>query len=441
MRTIDLRDADISPAALRAALPRAEVDVAAALHAVGPILDQVRQEGASAIAAYSEKFDGVTPASLRVPQEVLSQALQVLPQDLRAALTEAIARARAGHRAQLPEGNSTTHGSGARVHQRWVPVRRVGLYVPGGLAVYPSSVVMNVVPAQEAGVGSLALASPPQPGNDGWPDPLILATCALLGVTEVYAVGGAQAVGMFAYGIAAGPQEGPENACEPVDVVTGPGNVYVAAAKRAVLGTVGIDSEAGTTEIALLADETAEPVYVAADLISQAEHDPAAASVLITDSADLAERVAAQVAAQVELTKHADRIRQALSGPQSAVVLVRDIDHGIEVANAYAAEHLSIQTREAGAVAERITNAGAVFLGSHSPVSLGDYLAGSNHVLPTGGTARFASGLGVQAFLKSVQVVDYDAAALAQVTPHLVSLADAEDLPAHGTAAALRRAE
>lgn len=436
MRTIDLRDADISPPGLRATLPRAEMDVAAALDAVRPILHRVREAGAPVIAEYSEKFDGVRPASLRVPQPVLSQALKDLPQDLREALTEAITRTRAGHRAQLPSAASTSHGPGAHVHQRWVPVRRVGLYVPGGLAVYPSSVVMNVVPAQEAGVGALALASPPQPDNDGWPDPVILATCALLGVDEVYAVGGAQAVGMFAYGVQASAAA---DTCEPVDVITGPGNIYVAAAKRAVLGLVGIDSEAGTTEIAVLADDGADPVYVAADLISQAEHDPAAASVLITDSVELAEQVAEQLLAQVELAKHADRIRQALSGPQSAVVLVRDLAHGVEVANAYAAEHLSIQTRDPHRTADAIHSAGAIFLGSHSPVSLGDYLAGSNHVLPTGGTARFASGLGVQAYLKSVQVVDYDATGLGQVTDHLITLANAEDLPAHGTAARLRR--
>lgn len=436
MRTLDLRDVHAPAAHLRAALPRAEVDITAALAAVEPILARVRAEGATAIAEYSQQFDGVQPLSLRVPRQVLTRALRELAPGLRAALSEAIERTRRAHRAQVPQPVTTDFGEGARVHQRWVPVRRVGLYVPGGLAVYPSSVVMNVVPAQEAGVGALALASPPQPDNDGWPDPVILATCALLGVDEVYAVGGAQAVGMFAYGVQASAAA---DTCEPVDVITGPGNIYVAAAKRAVLGLVGIDSEAGTTEIAVLADDGADPVYVAADLISQAEHDPAAASVLITDSVELAEQVAEQLLAQVELAKHADRIRQALSGPQSAVVLVRDLAHGVEVANAYAAEHLSIQTRDPHRTADAIHSAGAIFLGSHSPVSLGDYLAGSNHVLPTGGTARFASGLGVQAYLKSVQVVDYDATGLGQVTDHLLTLANAEDLPAHGTAARLRR--
>ncbi|MGC0273477.1 histidinol dehydrogenase [Pseudactinotalea sp. Z1739] len=441
MRTIDLRNTAPSAAHLRRVLPRAEVDVAAAIETVRPILERVRQEGAPAIADYTEAFDGVTPASMRVPQEVLARALAGLVPDLRAALTEAIGRARKAHRAQLPGAARTTFGPGAQVHQRWVPVRRVGLYVPGGLAVYPSSVVMNVVPAQEAGVTALAVASPPQKDNDGWPDPVVLASCALLGVEEVYAVGGAQAVGMFAHGVEAAPGAGAENACEPVDVITGPGNIYVAAAKRAVLGLVGIDSEAGTTEIAVLADETAQPAYVAADLISQAEHDPAAASVLITDSGALADQVAGQIEAQTELAKHAERIRRALTGPQSAVVLVQDLDQGVQVVNAYAAEHLEIHTRNAAQVAERVHNAGAIFLGSHSPVPLGDYLAGSNHVLPTGGTARFASGLGVMAYLKSMQVIDYDAAGLAEVTDHLVALAAAEDLPAHGTAVVLRRTE
>lgn len=309
-------------------------------------------------------------------------------------------------------------------------MRRVGLYVPGGLAVYPSSVVMNVVAAQVAGVEELAVTSPAQRAFGGLPHPTILAACELLGVTEVYAAGGAGAIAMFAHGV--------EGLCAPVDVVTGPGNIYVAAAKRAVMGRVGIDAEAGTTEIAILADDSADPAFVAVDLISQAEHDPAAASVLITDSPALADAVDAELVQRVPRTRHAERIRTALSGPQSGVVLVRDLDQGIDVTNAYAAEHLEIQTRDADAVSRRIVNAGAIFVGPHSPVPLGDYLAGSNHVLPTGGTARFASGLGVQAFVKSVQVVDYDAAALAALAGPLVALAESEDLPAHGESVTAR---
>ena len=436
MRTLDFRGRALTAAALRAELPRAEVDVDIATHRVEPILADVRERGAHALADYAEKFDGVRPSSLRVPADALHRAAEGLDDDVRAALAEAIRRARLGHEAQLPTERSTTLGPGAQVHQRWVPVQRVGLYVPGGLAVLPSSVVMNVVAAQVAGVPELAVASPPQRDAGGLPDPVILAACAMLGIEEVYAVGGAQAIAMFAYGVAGHDQS---STCPPVDVVTGPGNIYVTAAKRAVRGLVGIDSEAGTTEIAVLADSGADPAWVAADLISQAEHDPAAASVLVTDSETLAAAVAEELTRQVASAKHAERIRTALSGPQSYVVLVDDLDHGIAVVDAYAAEHLEIQTAHAAEVAARIRNAGAIFIGPYSPVSLGDYIAGSNHVLPTGGTARFTSGLGVHAYLKSVQVIDYDATGLAAVTDSLVALADTEDLPAHGQAARLRQ--
>ena len=436
MRTLDLRGRDLTPPDLRAALPRAEVDIDAATEQVQPILAAVRDRGAQALADYAEQFDGVRPARLRVPAEALEEAAEGLDDDVRAALAEAIRRARLGHEAQLPVERSTTLGPGARVHQRWVPVQRVGLYVPGGLAVLPSSVVMNVVAAQVAGVDELAVASPPQRDNGGLPDPTILAACAMLGIDEVYSAGGAQAIGMFAYGVAG---DGPADSCRPVDVVTGPGNIYVAAAKRAVRGLVGIDSEAGTTEIAVLADGGADPAWVAADLISQAEHDPAAASVLVTDSEALAAAVLAQLEDQVVEAKHAERIRTALTGPQSYLVLVDDLDHGIAVADAYAAEHLEILTADAHRVAARIHNAGAIFVGPYSPVSLGDYIAGSNHVLPTGGTARFTGGLGVHAYLKGVQVIDYDAAGLAEVSDALVTLAETEDLPAHGRAARLRQ--
>lgn len=370
------------------------------------------------------------PDSLRVPLDALTAALDGLDPAVRAALELSIEHARRAHEAQLPEPRRTEVVPGGFVEQRWVPVRRVGLYVPGGLAVYPSSVVMNVVAAQVAGVEELAVTSPAQRAFGGLPHPTILAACELLGVTEVYAAGGAGAIAMFAHGV--------EGLCAPVDVVTGPGNIYVAAAKRAVMGRVGIDAEAGTTEIAILADDSADPAFVAVDLISQAEHDPAAASVLITDSPALADAVDAELVQRVPRTRHAERIRTALSGPQSGVVLVRDLDQGIDVTNAYAAEHLEIQTRDADAVSRRIVNAGAIFVGPHSPVPLGDYLAGSNHVLPTGGTARFASGLGVQAFVKSVQVVDYDAAALAALAGPLVALAESEDLPAHGESVTAR---
>ncbi len=439
LRRIDLRATDLAPAALVDVLPRATLDVEAAMAQVLPIIDDVRARGGAALRDLAERFDGVRPEHLRVPSHVLADALDELDPQVREALELSIAHNRAGHTAQLPTERDTEILPGGHVRQRWVPVSRVGLYVPGGLAVYPSSVVMNVVAAQVAGVPSLAVASPPQQAFGGLPHPTILAACALLGVEEVYAVGGAQAVGMLAYGAVG--EEGTADAaqlCAPVDVVTGPGNIFVAAAKRAVMGRVGIDAEAGTTEIAVLADSGADPRYVAADLISQAEHDPAAASVLVTDSPELADAVDAEIERQAVATTHAERVRTALTGPQSGTVLVADLEHGIAVCDAYGAEHLEIQTADAAAVAERIRNAGAIFVGPYSPVPLGDYLAGSNHVLPTGGTARFASGLSVMAFLKPVQVIEYDAAALRKVSVPLRALAVSEDLPAHADAVDVR---
>lgn len=439
LRRIDLRATDLTPDALVDVLPRATLDVEAAMAQVLPIIDDVRTRGGAALRDLAERFDGVRPEHLRVPAQALAEALENLDPQVREALELSIAHNRAGHTAQLPVERDTEILPGGHVRQRWVPVSRVGLYVPGGLAVYPSSVVMNVVAAQVAGVPSLAVASPPQQAFGGLPHPTILAACALLGVEEVYAVGGAQAVGMLAYG-ATGEEGTADGArlCAPVDVVTGPGNIFVAAAKRAVMGRVGIDAEAGTTEIAVLADAGADPRYVAADLISQAEHDPAAASVLVTDSVALADAVDAEIERQAAATTHAERVRTALSGPQSGTVLVADLEQGIAVCDAYGAEHLEIQTADAAAVAERIRNAGAIFVGPYSPVPLGDYLAGSNHVLPTGGTARFASGLSVMAFLKPVQVIEYDDAALRKVAGPLRALAVSEDLPAHADAVDVR---
>jgi len=443
LKRTDLRGQTLTAAELAATLPRAALDVEGALEQIRPVLNDVRERGAAALRDLAERFDGVRPEHLRVPADAITGALADLDPAVREALEISIAHNRAGHTAQLPRETRTEITGGGFVRQRWVPVRRVGLYVPGGLAVYPSSVVMNAVAAQVAGVEQLAVASPPQKEFGGLPHPVILAACALLGVEEVYAVGGAQAVAMFAYGAkaeevdraglaAAGTPGG--LLCEPVDVVTGPGNIYVAAAKRAVMGTVGIDAEAGTTEIAVLADATADPAHVAVDLMSQAEHDPAAASVLITDSPELADAVDAEIARRVPATRHAERMRTALTGPQSGTVLVADLEQGIAVADAYGAEHLEIQTAEAAAVADRIRNAGAIFVGPYSPVPLGDYLAGSNHVLPTGGTARFASGLNVMAFIKSVQVIEYGETALKELAAPLAALAESEDLPAHAEA-------
>ncbi|MBT0565217.1 histidinol dehydrogenase [Williamsia sp. CHRR-6] len=433
----DLRGGTRHAAQLRRALPRGGTDVDSVLGTVAPVVAAVRERGAIAALEFGQQFDGVTPESVQVPAQVLADALAAVDPSVRAALSESIRRVRIVHADQRRDAVRTQVAPGGTVTEKWVPVSRVGLYVPGGNAVYPSSVVMNVVPAQEAGVGSLVVASPPQASFGGWPHPTILAACALLGVDEVWAVGGAQAVALLTYG----GVEDDGSVLDPVDLITGPGNIYVTAAKRLCRSVVGIDSEAGPTEIAILADAGADPVAVAADLISQAEHDVLAASVLVTDSTELADRVAAEVDRQVASTKHSDRVAAALAGPQSGIVLVDDLDHGIAVVDAYAAEHLEIQTQDAAAVAERITNAGAIFVGRYSPVSLGDYCAGSNHVLPTSGSARYSSGLSVQTFLRGLHIVDYDRAALADVADAVTTLADAEDLPAHGDAVRVRFAD
>ena len=431
----DLRARSLSAAQLTAALPRAELDVAAAAEAVRPVVEDVAARGAEAVLEASERFDGIRPAHLRVPAAELERALAELDPQIRSALEESIARVRAVDAAQVRAAETVEVVPGGTVTQRWVPVRRVGLYVPGGRAVLPSSVVMNVVPAQAAGVEQIVLASPPQKEFGGLPHPTILAACALLGVTEVLAAGGAQAIALLAHGA---EDLGDGDGLEGVDLVTGPGNVYVAAAKRLVRGKVGIDAEAGPTEIAILADGAADPAFVAADLISQAEHDPMAASVLVTPSEALVEAVEGALAAQVPAALHRERIEEALRGPQSGAVLVADLAQGLAVVDAYGAEHLEIQTAEADEVAARVTNAGAVFVGPHSPVSLGDYAAGSNHVLPTGGTSRFTGGLGVQTFLRGIHVVRYDREALAGAREAATTLARAEGLPAHGTAIDVR---
>ena len=406
------------------------MDVADATEHVRPIIAEVRDEGAAAVRRWSERLDRVAPPSLRVPVERIAQAERDLDPQVRAALLVAIERARRVHADQRRVDVSTVVVPGGTVTERWLPVDRVGLYVPGGRAVYPSSVVMNVVPAQTAGVGSLVVVSPPQADFDGWPHPTVLAACSLLGVDEVYAVGGAQAVAMLAYGV-----ELPDGTrCDPVELVTGPGNIYVTAAKRVLQGRIGIDSEAGPTEVMVLADDTANPMHVAADLISQAEHDVLAAAVLVTTSESFADQVTAEVVRQVALTKHVERITEALSGGQSAIVLVDDLDVALRVADAYAAEHLEIHTADAREVAMRVRNAGAIFVGAFAPVSLGDYCAGSNHVLPTAGAARHSSGLSVQSFLRGIHVIEYDEHALAEVAPHVIALAHAEDLPGHAAA-------
>jgi histidinol dehydrogenase len=441
LNRIDLRGSRQDP---RGLLPRAQLDVGVAVERIRPVVAAVREHGFGAIRDATERFDGVWIDRLRVPADAVAAAAGTLDPDVRAAMLESIARARKVHADQRRADVTTQVVPGGSVTERWVPVSRVGLYVPGGLAMYPSTVVMNVVPAQVAGVGSLAVASPPQPENGGLPDARVLAACALLGVEEVYAVGGAQAIAMLGYGSAGSAGSGGSagagdfDHCAPVDMITGPGNIWVTAAKRLLRSTVGIDAEAGPTEIAILADDTADPVHVAADLISQAEHDPLAASVLVTDSPAVADAVDAELARQVPSTKHESRIREALTGPQSGLVLVDDLDEGLRVVDAYAAEHLEIQTRDARERAMRVRNAGAIFVGPWSPVSLGDYIAGSNHVLPTGGCARHSSGLSVQSFLRGIHIVEYDQAALRDVAGHVVTLAGVEDLPAHGQAVTAR---
>ena len=430
MTRIDLRGRTLSTAELRTALPRGGVDVDAIVPKVRPIVDDIAERGAPAALEYGEKFDGVRPEAVRVPAAALAAALAELDPEVRAALEVAIERTRAVHADQRRTDTTTLFSSGASVTERWVPVERVGLYVPGGNAVYPSSVVMNVVPAQVAGVDSLVVASPPQAQFGGLPHPTILAAARLLGVDEVWAVGGAQAVALLAYG----GVDTDSAELAPVDMITGPGNIYVTAAKRICRSQVGIDAEAGPTEIAILADHTADPAHVAADLISQAEHDVLAASVLVTDSVALADAVDAELTDQLCTTVHRARVTEALNGPQSGTMLVDDIDTGVRVVNAYAAEHLEIQTADAAEVAARVRAAGAIFVGPYSPVSLGDYCAGSNHVLPTAGCARHSSGLSVQTFLRGIHVVDYTEAALKDVAGYVITLAKAEDLPGHGEA-------
>lgn len=432
LRRIDLRGTGSTSPDYRTLVPRADFDVESALHVVRPICDDVRDRGVEAILEYSARFDGVEGTDIAVPVEALTRALAELDPAVRAGLEESIRRLRQTCEAELESDIVSDLGPGARVTQRMIPVDRVGLYVPGGVAPLVSSVVMNVVPAQVAGVGSIALTSSPQKDHGGLPHPTILAACALLGIEEVYAVGGAQAIAMLAYG--AGP-------CRKVDLVTGPGNIYTVSAKRLLKGIVGIDSEAGPTEIAILADDSANAAFVAADLISQAEHDPMAGSVLVTDSLRLADEVEAELDKQVAVTKHTERIRTALTGVQSGTVLVDDVDQGLEVVNAYAAEHLEIHTVDAAAVAARVRNAGAVFVGAFAPVSLGDYCAGSNHVLPTAGCACHSSGLSVRAFVRAVHVIEYTEQALRDVGGHVMTLADAEDLPGHGAAVRVRLEE
>ncbi len=431
LRTVDLRGKSLTSHELNLAIPRAAIDISKAIEMISPLLEDVRARGEAAVVEVTKERDGVDPRPILVSQSELSEALNALDSDLRAAIEQAILRVRKVSEANLPKDTNVELAAGAKVRQRWLPVDSVGLYVPGGKAVYPSSVIMNVVPAQVAGVPRLAVASPAQKEFGGRPHPTVLATAALLGVEYVYCMGGPAAVAAFAFGL-------PSVGLEPVNLVTGPGNIFVAAAKRALRGTIGIDSEAGTTEILILADASADPKLIAYDLVSQAEHDEAAASVLVTDSPELAAQVLKVLPAVVEATAHSERVLTALAGQQSAIVLVDDIEAAIRVSNDYATEHLEIHTLDNESVLQKITNAGAIFMGNYSPVSLGDYMAGSSHVLPTGQQAKFGSGLGVHSFLRPQQIIDYSREGLEPVAKLVQNFAKAEGLPAHGEAVSAR---
>jgi histidinol dehydrogenase len=423
---VDLRGSDRDPAELLPRAPAAAVQAARA--EVRDLVADVTARGDAAVADAARRFDGVDapPAAWRATAGELAAAEAALDPQLRAALTDAIGRVRAFHRAQRPADLIWTGRPGVRLVQRFVPLRRAGVYAPGGRAAYPSSVVMNVVPAQAAGVGAVALATPPGPGGRG--HPAVLAAARLLGVEEVWLLGGAQAVAALACGTQTVPA---------VDSVTGPGSLHVALAKREVADRVRVDGFAGPTEVAVLADATADPLLVAVDLVAQAEHDPLAACLLVTDDPDLWKAVEPLLAEEVAAATHRDRVEAALAG-QSAVVLCDDRAAMLRVAEAYAPEHLELLVRDPAELAGRVRDAGAVFVGPWTPVALGDYAAGSNHVLPTAGTARFASGLSTLDFLRAVQVVEFDRDALAAAAPTVAALAHAEGLPAHGRAVAAR---
>jgi histidinol dehydrogenase len=431
IRFLDLSNSEISADQVLKDLPRASLDLDAAVEIIRPLVEKIRTGGSQAIKAIAKDIDGIDIDPIRVSEEELTTALANLDPNLRSSLEIAIERVRKVAVESIPKGFSTQLATGATVSQRYQPVDSVGLYVPGGKAVYPSSVIMNVVPAIAAGVKKIAIATPGQAAFGGRPHPTVLATAELLGIRDVFTIGGPAAVIAFAYGV-------PEIGLEPVNLVTGPGNVYVAAAKRMLRGVIAIDSEAGPTEILVIADVSANPSFVAADLISQAEHDELAAAVLVSDSREFIDKVALELAKQVEAAPNKSRILEALKGQQSALVLVADMDSAARVADLYATEHLSIQTSQNDRLVSQISNAGAIFLGSFSPVSLGDYLAGSNHVLPTGGQARFGSGLGVHTFLRPQQVVEYSETALSEVSTNVVAIADSEGLEAHGEAIKIR---
>ena len=385
------------------------------------IVANVRANGDAAVRDYCQRFDGVKLQSFRLPQEQIDAALEGLDPAFVAALEKAARQIREFHQREVEQSWFTTRPDGTMLGVKVTPLAAAGIYVPGGRAQYPSTVLMNAIPAKVAGVKRVVMVTPPQ--KDGLISPYTLAAAKLGGVDEIYMVGGAQAVAALAYGTETIPR---------VDKITGPGNIFVATAKSLVSAFVGIDAVAGPTEIGIIADETANPSLLAADLIGQAEHDELAGSVLFTDSTEIADKVQESLKYRVPRTEHAERVHTSLSGTQSAIVLTDGLDQSIDAANAYAAEHLEIQTKDADAVVKRIKNAGAIFRGPYSPVPLGDYMSGSNHVLPTGGTARFAAGLGVHTFMKPVEVIEYDEEGLKALAARINAFAVSEDLPAHG---------
>ena len=394
---------------------------ARAMETATNIIEQVREQGDAALRELTERFDGVAIEDFRVPAEAIEAAAAKVDPKTEEALKKAAKQIREFHERQVKQSWFSVREDGALVGAKVTPLESVGIYVPGGRALYPSTVLMNALPASVAGVERIACVTPP--AKDGSVDPAILEACRLSGVTEVYTVGGAQAIAALAYGT---------ESIEPVSKITGPGNIFVATAKSLVSAFVGIDAVAGPTEIGIIADETANPSLLAADLIGQAEHDELAGSVLFTDSTEIADKVQESLKYRVPRTEHAERVHTSLSGTQSAIVLTDGLDQSIDAANAYAAEHLEIQTKDADAVVKRIKNAGAIFRGPYSPVPLGDYMSGSNHVLPTGGTARFAAGLGVHTFMKPVEVIEYDEEGLKALAARINAFAVSEDLPAHG---------
>ena len=389
---------------------------------VDDILGQVRTQGDAALLALAEQFDGVRPDPVKVPASVLNGAADALDDDLRDAIEDAADNIRRFHEKQVRESWFTDDGDGVILGQRVVPMERAGLYVPGGTAVYPSSLLMNAIPAQVAGVGEIHLVSPPQ--EDGRPHPLVLATAAILDLEHIYAVGGAQAVGALAYGTDTVPA---------VDTIVGPGNAYVAAAKKKVFGRVGIDSVAGPSEIGVLADDTADPEFVAADLLSQAEHDERASAILITPHRPLAEAVQQHVEDMVPELPRADVIEQALAD-YGACVVTDTMDGAVDLMNELAVEHLELHVDDPWQTMTRIRHAGALFLGEYSSEPVGDYFAGPNHVLPTGGTARHASALGVDDFVRTQSVLSYTKERLEDTGSQITTLAEAEELQAHAKA-------